>query len=96
VSSRDNGHDPGNRAGDPPLWANLLPPVLGLIGIGTLACAVWAFGFNDNYSGAEPVPCAAIADNPSRLACYDQIATPHSPAKGALAPVRIYPSGEMK
>jgi hypothetical protein len=96
VSSRDEAHDPGNRADDPPLSANLLPPVLGLIGIGALACAVWAFGFNDNYSGVELVPCAVIANDPSRLACYDQIATPHSPAKGALAPVRIYPPGEKK
>jgi hypothetical protein len=96
VISRDNGDDPGNRAGDPPISANLLPPVLGLIGIGALACAVWAFGFDGNYSGAEPVPCAAIADDAARLACYDQTASPHSPAKGALAPVRIYPSGEKK
>ncbi len=94
--SRNEGHDPGNRADDPPIWANLLPPLLGLIGIGALACAVWAFGFNDNSSGVERVPCAAIANDPSRLACYDQIASPHSPAKGALAPVRIHPAEEMK
>ena len=94
--SRDKRHDPGSRAGDPPLSANLVPPVLGLIGIGALAGAVWAFGFNDSYSGVEFVSCAAIANDRSRLACYDQIATPHSPAKGALAPVRIYPPGEMK
>jgi hypothetical protein len=96
VTSRDEGQDSGNRADDPPLSANLLPPVLGLIGIGALACAVWAFGFNDNYSAVELVPCAAITSDPSRLACYDQIVTPHPPAKGALAPVRIHPPEEMK
>jgi hypothetical protein len=96
VISRNQGHDPGNRAGAPPLSANLLPPILGLIGIGALACAAWALGFNDNHSGAERVACAGIANDPSRLACYDQIVAPHSPAKGALAPVRIDPSGEMK
>jgi hypothetical protein len=96
VTSRDKAHDPGNRADDTPPSANLLPPALGLIGIGALAWAVWAFGFNDIYSGAELVPCAAIASDPSRLACYDRIAAPHPPPKGALAPVRIYPPEEMK
>ena len=96
MTSRDEAHDPGNRADDPPLSAYLLPPILGLIGIGALACAVWAFGFNDNYPEVERMHCAVIASDRSRLACYDQIASPHSPAKGALAPVRIYPPEEMK
>ncbi len=96
MTSRDEAHDPGNRADDPSLSANLLPPVLGLIGIGALACAVWAFGFNDNYSGVEFGHCTGIANDPARLACYDQIVSPHSPARGALAPVRIYPPEEMK
>ena len=96
MTPRDEAHDPGNRADDPPLSANLLPPVLGLIGIGALACAVWAFGFNDNYPAGDQLPCAAISSDPVRLACYDQLDTPHPPAKGALAPVRIHPPEEMK
>ena len=96
MTSRDEGHNPGNRADDTPLSANLLPPVLGLIGIGALACAVWAFGFNGSYSGLELVRCAAITSDPSRLACYDKIAAPHPPAKGALAPVHLSPPEEMK
>jgi len=50
VTSQDV-HDPADKAEDPPVSAYLLPPLLGLFGIGALACAVWAFGFNDNYSG---------------------------------------------
>jgi hypothetical protein len=57
---------------------------------------VWVSGFDDNLPEAERMHCAVIASDPSRLACYDQIASPHSPAKGALAPVRIYPPGELK
>jgi hypothetical protein len=95
VTSRDEAHEPSNRADDPPLSANLLPPVLGLVGIGALACAVWAFGLNANYGG-ELVHCAVITNDPARLACYDQLATPHPPARGALAPVRIHPPEEIK
>lgn len=96
MTSCDEGHDPGNRAEDPPPSANLLPPVLGLIGIGVLACIVWAFGFNDSYSGEELLRCSVITDAPGRLACYDQLAMPHQPAKGALAPVQTNPPEESK
>jgi hypothetical protein len=40
--------------------------------------------------------CSAITDDAARLSCYDRLATPHEPAKGALAPVRIYPPEESK
>jgi hypothetical protein len=96
VTSRDEAHDRGSQAEDPPLFANLLPPVLGLIGIGVLACAVWAFGLSDNYSGEELLRCSAIGDGSARLACYDQLAMPHEPAKGALAPLRLNPPEESR
>ena len=96
MTSRDQAHHQGNRADDPPPSANLLPPVLGLLGIGVLACAVWAFGLNGNYSEDGFSHCVAVADDSARLACYDQLAAPHPPARGALAPVRIYPPGELK
>jgi hypothetical protein len=96
VTLRDKAHDRGSQAEDPPLFANLLPPVLGLIGIGVLACAVWAWGLNDNYSGEALLNCSAITNGPARLACYDQLAMPHQPAKGALAPVQTYPPQEFK
>ena len=96
MTSRDEGRDPGDRAEEPPVFANLLPPMLGLMGIGVLACAVWALGLAGNHSGEEFLQCSVIADDPARLACYDQLAVPHEPAKGGLAPVRIYPPEELK
>ena len=94
--SREEGHDPGNRAEDPPLFANLLPPVLGLMGIGVLACGVWASGLDDHSSGEERLRCSRITDDLGRLACYDQLAMPREPAKGALAPVRMFRPEELE
>jgi hypothetical protein len=95
VTLPDQTHDPGQRADDPSPTANLLPPVLGLIGI-ALACAVWALGLIGNLSGDGFSHCAGMADDAARLACYDQLDTPHPPARGALAPLRIYPPEEIK
>jgi hypothetical protein len=95
VTSQDV-HDPADKAEDPPVSAYLLPPLLGLFGIGVLACAVWALGFTGNYSGEELSRCFAIADGPARLACYDQLAAPHEPAKGALAPLGIHSPEESR
>lgn len=89
-------HDRADKAVDPPASAHLLPPLLGLIGIGVLACAVWALGINDNYSAEQLSRCSAIAEGPARLACYDQLAAPHEPAKGALAPLGNHPPEESR
>lgn len=94
--SRDEANDPNHPANDSPLSANLLSPVLGLLGIGLLACAVWVLGLDDNQPRDERMPCAAIASDPARLDCYDQRALPHPPARGALAPVRIYSPEDKK
>ncbi len=96
MSLRDEGDAPGSNAEDSQLSGNLLPPVLGLVGIGVLACAVWAFGLNGNYPAEELLRCSAISDGPLRLVCYDQVAMVHEPAKGALAPIRIYPPEESR
>jgi hypothetical protein len=95
VASRDEGHDKINKE-DLSVSANLYPPVAGLIGIGVLACAVWALGLNDNLSGGEVLRCSLITQDAVRLACYDQLATPHEPAKGALAPLRTFSPEESK
>ena len=34
--------------------------------------------------------CARIADGLGRLACYDNLATPQQPAKGAIAPIFLH------
>ena len=66
--------------------ANLIPPILGLIGVGLLAWGGWALGLIDNPSGDEFSHCAAIRDDRARLACYDKLSAPRQPAKGAVAP----------
>src|SRR5690606_12367991 len=69
----------------PDLVDNLLPPILGLIGIGALACGVWALG----QGGAPEIDaksCAAVVDERPRLACFDKLAAPRHPPMGALVP----------
>lgn len=71
---------------DRPDSANLLAPILGLIGIGALVYAMSALGLSDSPSADALSRCAAIADGHARLICFDQLASPRPPAKGALAP----------
>lgn len=73
-------------ADGPDASGNLIPPVLGLIGIGLLTWATWALGLIDNPSGDGFSHCAAILDDHARLACYDNLSIPRQPAKGAVAP----------
>jgi hypothetical protein len=76
-----------NGTEDQTVSGNLIPPILGLLGIGLLACGVWIVGLSDNPSSNAFSQCSAIADDRTRLGCYDQLATPHQPAKGAIAPL---------
>jgi hypothetical protein len=79
---------------DLPARGNVLPVVLGLIGIGMVVCAMWALGPADGGGPGERLaPCILIAADHARLACYDQIATLHPPAKGAFAPAQIHREG---
>lgn len=81
---------------DLPARGNVLPVVLGLIGIGVVVCAMWALGPADGDGPGERLaPCISIADDHARLACYDQIATLHRPAKGAFAPAQIHREGSQ-
>jgi hypothetical protein len=68
---------------------NLFPPVLGLAGIGLLACMVWALGLTDRELDGRVSHCASIPDEQERLACYDKLSTTRQPAKGAIAPIHI-------
>jgi hypothetical protein len=61
---------------------NLFPPILGLLGIGLLAFAGWALGMTGQSD--ELSRCNPIANDQARLACYDKVAVPRQPAKGAF------------
>ena len=80
---------------DLPARGNVLPVVLGLVGIGVVAGAMWALGPADGGPGERLAPCILITDDHARLACYDQIATLHPPAKGAFAPAQIHREGSQ-
>jgi len=81
---------------DLPARGNVLPVVLGLIGIGVVVCAMWALGPAEGGGPGERLaPCILIADGHARLACYDQITTLHPPAKGAFAPAQIHREGSQ-
>jgi hypothetical protein len=81
---------------DLPARGNVLPVVIGLIGIGAVVCAMWALGPTDGgRPGERLAPCVLIADDHARLACYDQIATLHPPARGAFAPAQILREGSQ-
>jgi hypothetical protein len=81
---------------DLPVQGNVLPVALGLIGIGMVVCAMWALGPADSARPGERLaPCILIAADHARLACYDQIATLHPPAKGAFAPAQIHREGSQ-
>ena len=89
-------HEWSDEPWDLPARGNVLPVVLGLIGIGVVVCAMWALGpAGGGGPGERLAPCNLIADDHARLACYDQIATLHPPAKGAFAPAQIHREGSQ-
>jgi len=45
--------------------------------------------------GDRLAPCILIANDHARLACYDEIATLHPPARGAFAPAQIHREGSQ-
>lgn len=93
----ENGHEWLDEPRDlPAARANVLPVVLGLIGIGAVVCATWALGPSDGGGpGDRLAPCVLIVEDHARLACYDQIATLHPPARGAFAPAQIHREGSQ-
>jgi hypothetical protein len=89
-------HEWSDESRDLPARDNVLPVVLGLLGIGVVVCAMWALGpAYDSGHGERLAPCILIANDHARLACYDQIATLHPPAKGAFAPAQIHREGSQ-
>jgi hypothetical protein len=96
VSSYHKEQEGLDEFNDTPAYDNFLPPILGLIGIGAVVCAMWALGPTDGGSGEGFANCASIADDPSRLACYDHLAFSHPPARGAFAPLQNRPREESQ
>jgi hypothetical protein len=65
---------------------NLVPPLLGLLVIGAVVYLLSAAAPPGGQAGGELSSCATIANEHDRLACFDRLATPTAPAKGAVAP----------
>jgi hypothetical protein len=72
-------HEPGS------VWDNVVPPIIGLVIIGALACGVWAMK-RDVHVTAAGWDCSRITDDQLRLRCFDDRAGHRPPAKGASAP----------
>jgi len=81
VIEEEDGEVPANGS---EASGNLIPPILGLAGIGLLVWGGWVLGLLDNPSGDQFSHCAAITDDHERLACYDKLSVPRQPAKGAV------------
>jgi len=96
VRHTERQYDSWDEPGGLPAAGNVLPVVLGLVGIGVVVCAVWVFGPQaDRWTGEKLESCLLITDDHARLACYDEIATPHQPAKGALVPAQAFHEGSQ-
>lgn len=84
-----------DEANDTPFYGNVLPPVLGLIGIAAVVCVMWALDPDERGSGERFTHCVPIANEQARLACYDQIAALHQPARGAFVPAQTLREGSQ-
>jgi hypothetical protein len=58
------------------------PLILVLVGVGLLVLVGWSLGLTGELN--DLTRCGAIANGDARLACYDKLAVPQQPAKGAL------------
>ena len=61
---------------------NRFPPILVLVGVGLLVLVGWSLGLTGELN--ELSRCGAVTDDGARLACYDKLAVPQQPAKGAF------------
>ena len=82
----NEGDDASGRQ-NPVIPAGLFPRILGIVGIGLLACMAWAVGLMNSQLGDELSNCWTMTDDHARLVCYDKISAPRQPAKGALGPL---------
>lgn len=72
-------------------YDNIFPAILLLIGIAAVVSVTWALEPTGRRSHDELTHCASIPNDHARLACYDQVAAPRAPARGAFAPAQIEP-----
>ena len=66
------------------MTSDMLLSIVGLLGIGAVVFAMWLFGPDDGLPH-----CESISSDRARLACYDRLAIPHPPPKGAFPPAQI-------
>ena len=81
---------------NPIIPANLFARILGIAGIGLLACMAWAVGQMNNQLGDELSNCWTVTEGHARLACYDKVSAPRQPAKGALGPLGPNPHEKLQ
>jgi|tagenome__1003787_1003787.scaffolds.fasta_scaffold20912540_2 hypothetical protein len=62
--------------------ANRFPLILVLVGFSLLVLVGWSLGLSGELD--DLTRCGAITHDEARLACYDKLAVPQQPAKGAL------------
>ena len=61
---------------------NRFPLILVLVVVGLLVLVGWSLGLTGELN--ELARCGAITNDGARLACYDKLAVPQQPAKGAF------------
>jgi hypothetical protein len=64
--------------------SNVVTPLVGLFVIALIALVMWGLGLSEGPLQVELAQCAAQKDSAPRLACFDKLAAPHQPAKGAF------------
>ena len=74
--------DPSQKGEPPSIFDNVLPPILGLIIIAVFVFGISVLGWHERNISS----CAEITEREARLSCYDNLAVPQRPAKGAFAP----------
>jgi hypothetical protein len=84
-------HERFDQSGAITPYDNIFPAILVLIGIAAVVSVTWALEPAGSRSREELTHCASIANDHARLACYDQVAAPRPPAKGAFAPAQVEP-----
>ena len=84
-------HERFDRSGAITPYDNIFPALVGLIGIAAVVSVTWALEPSAGRSREELTHCASIANDHARLTCYDEVAAPRPPARGAFAPAQIEP-----